>query len=338
MKVVILDTETTGFEANRNQIAQLAYLVIIDGKVKAKNFFFTVDKMDKGAENTHGFSMEKLKLLSNGKRFSHYSEEIFLDLDEAMIVCHNLQFDIPFIQNEFERIGIRINPPNTFCTMEYYTDILKLKGKYGYKWPKLTEVLDYYGISNLDISRKMNVLFGETAGAHDARWDIIATMEIYNRIGDIQNTIRKTNNNKITKDVEVNGYSKKGNILNTINVLTDNILNIIGRLFPIACIIFIILGFWESDGSSSSSPEYQEEMYIAQQEALIEDHIEEQKYQEYEDAENEFWATELYYINNGYYYHTDRNCEGLKGYENVNITYYDELLDHPELKPCNWCN
>lgn len=245
MKVVILDTETTGFEAKSNQIAQLAYLVIIDGQVKAKkNFFFTVDKMDKGAEKTHGFSIEKLKSLSEGKRFSYYAEEIFKDLDEAMIVCHNLQFDIPFIQNEFERIGVRIKPPNTFCTMVYYTDILKLKGKYGYKWPKLTEVLDYYSISHLDITRKMNVFFGETAGAHDARWDIIATMEIYNRIGDIQNTIQKTNNNKITKDVEVNKYSKKDNILNTINALTDNILNIIGTLFPIAyitCIIYIFL-------------------------------------------------------------------------------------------------
>ena len=243
MKVVILDTETTGFEANRNQIAQLAYLVIIDGKVKAKNFFFTVDKMDKGAENTHGFSMEKLKLLSNGKRFSHYAEEIFKDLDEAMIVCHNLQFDIPFIQNEFERIGVRINPPNTFCTMKYYTDILKLKGKYGYKWPKLTEVLDYYGISNLDIIKKMNIFFGETAGAHDARWDIIATMEIYNRIGDIQNTIQKTNNNKITKDVEVNKYSKKDNILNIINALIDIIFNILGMLFLFAFIPYIIYIF-----------------------------------------------------------------------------------------------
>lgn len=200
MKVVILDTETTGFEVKSNQIVQLAYLVIIDEQVKAKkNFFFTVDKMDKGAENTHGFSIEKLKSLSDGKRFYHHAREIFEDLDEAMIVCHNLQFDIPFIQNEFERIGVRIKPPNTFCTMEYYTDILKLKGKYGYKWPKLTEVLDYYSIEHIDISRKMNVFFGEASQAHDARWDIIATMEIYNRIADIQNAIEKVNN-KITKE------------------------------------------------------------------------------------------------------------------------------------------
>lgn len=205
MKVVILDTETTGFEAKSNQIAQLAYLVIIDGQVEfKKNFFFTVDKMDKGAENTHGFSIEKLKLLSEGRRFCHHAREIFEDLDEAMIVCHNLQFDIPFIQNEFERIGVRINPPNTFCTMEYYTDILKLKGKYGYKWPKLTEVLDYYNIEHMDISRKMNVFFGEASQAHDARWDIIATMEIYNRISDIKKAISKVNNNSdnniITKE------------------------------------------------------------------------------------------------------------------------------------------
>lgn len=200
MKVVILDTETTGFEAKSNQIAQLAYLVIINGQVKyKKNFFFTVDKMDKGAENTHGFSIEKLNSLSNGKRFCHHAREIFEDLDEALIVCHNLQFDIPFIQNEFERIGVRINPPKTFCTMKYYTDILKLKGKYGYKWPKLTEVLDFYSINHMDISRKMNTFFGEASQAHDARWDIIATMEIYNRIENIQNAIEKINTNKITK-------------------------------------------------------------------------------------------------------------------------------------------
>lgn len=201
MKIIILDTETTGFEAKSNQIAQLAYLVIIDGQVKAKkNFFFTVDKMDKGAEKTHHFSIEKLKSLSDGKRFSHHAREIFEDLDEAMIVCHNLQFDIPFIQNEFERIGVRIKPSNTFCTMEYYTDILKLKGKCGYKWPQLKEVLDYYSIVETDISRKMNVFFGEASQAHDARWDIIATMEIYNRISDIQNDIEKVNNDKITKE------------------------------------------------------------------------------------------------------------------------------------------
>lgn len=201
MKVVILDTETTGVEVKSNQIVQLAYLVIIDGQVEAqKNFFFTVDRMDKGAENTHGFSIEKLKSLSDGKRFSHHAREIFEDLDEAMIVCHNLQFDIPFIQNEFERIGVRIEPPNTFCTMEYYTDILKLKGKYGYKWPKLTEVLDYYSIEYIDISRKMNIFFGEASQAHDARWDVIATMEIYNRISDIQHAIEKVNTNRIAKE------------------------------------------------------------------------------------------------------------------------------------------
>lgn len=199
MKVVILDTETTGFEAKSNQIVQLAYLVIINGQVKSKkNFFFTVDKMDKGAENTHGFSIEKLKSLSNGKRFFHHAREIFEDLDESLIVCHNVQFDIPFIQNEFERIGVRINPQNTFCTMIYYTDILKLNGRNGYKWASLKEVLDYHDIDSIEIDEKMNLFFGKVSQAHDARWDIIATMEIYNRIENIQNAIEKVNN-KITK-------------------------------------------------------------------------------------------------------------------------------------------
>lgn len=101
--------------------------------------------------------------------------------------------------------------------------------------------------------------------------------------------------------------------------------------------LILILGAFNGDSSSSSPEHHQEEMYLAEQEELIESHLEEQKYQEELDAEAEFWATELYYINNGYYYHEDRNCEGLKGYDNVNITYYDELIDHQELKACNWC-
>lgn len=104
----------------------------------------------------------------------------------------------------------------------------------------------------------------------------------------------------------------------------------------VGVVLFIIFGVYSED-SSSSSPEYQEEKYLAEQEELIESHIEEQKYQEELDKEYEMWATELYFIDNGYYYHEDRNCKGLEGYDNVNIIYYDELIDHQELKACNWC-
>ncbi|MGL5716318.1 MAG: hypothetical protein ACRCX2_25085 [Paraclostridium sp.] len=44
MKVIILDTETTGFDAKSNQIAQLAYLVLFDGQVKAKKNFLTMQE------------------------------------------------------------------------------------------------------------------------------------------------------------------------------------------------------------------------------------------------------------------------------------------------------
>ncbi|MGL5716319.1 MAG: 3'-5' exonuclease [Paraclostridium sp.] len=155
-----------------------------------------------------------------------------------MIVCHNLQFDIPFIQNEFERIGVRITPTRTFCTMEYYTDILKLKGKRGYKWPKLTEVLDYYSIEHLDISRKMGIFFGEASQAHDARWDIIATMEIYNRIADIQDTLEKVRNNKITK------YKKKRYRMDKVKLI-----NILSGILLGGFILYITL----RDGDISNS-------------------------------------------------------------------------------------
>ena len=48
--------------------------------------------------------------------------------------------------------------------------------------------------------------------------------------------------------------------------------------------------------------------------------------------------TDVYFLNNGYYYHMDRNCDGLEGYDDLNQMAMIELQDYPNLKPCNWCS
>ena len=81
-----------------------------------------------------------------------------------LIICHNTDFDIKVIEADRHRSALEpLIPRVIYCTMKETTNLLKLPGKYGYKWPKLEEL---YGF-----------LFGEKlVGAHDALEDTRATL------------------------------------------------------------------------------------------------------------------------------------------------------------------
>lgn len=53
------------------------------------------------------------------------------------------------------------------------------------------------------------------------------------------------------------------------------------------------------------------------------------------DIESQFGDDEVFFIPNGYYYHSDIYCKGLKGYYDIK---YTTISDTGNLKPCNWCN
>lgn len=185
-KKIFIDTETTGLSAYSSQIAQLSYLIIEGSEiVQAKNFFFAVNRVDEGAERVHGLSKEILEKLSKGKVFKDYAEEISRDFTGKTVIGHNVDFDLGFLREELNRIGITLDIKNSFCTMHYYTDICQIgyNSYYGsYKWPKLEEVINYLGIDSKDIYNKSISLFGESKEFHDSRYDITATYEIYNKI------------------------------------------------------------------------------------------------------------------------------------------------------------
>jgi len=77
-----------------------------------------------------------------------------------LIVCHNYGFDSRVMDAAIHRSGAPgLLDREAYCTMEESTGLLKLPGKYGYKWPKLEELHKF--------------LFGEMfSGAHDALEDV----------------------------------------------------------------------------------------------------------------------------------------------------------------------
>lgn len=182
MKKIFLDTETSGFKPG--QICQLTYTITLDDKVEtAKNFFLSCEYVDPGAEKIHGFSVERLKVLSEGKTFEDIAKEVATDLQNGIFIAHNVDFDINFVRTEIERAHYPFDIAGQFCTMKYFENIIKLKGKYGkYKWPKLEETMNFLGIDSKSKGFNMSLqrLYGdEGISFHDARFDVCGLVAVY---------------------------------------------------------------------------------------------------------------------------------------------------------------
>ena len=73
------------------------------------------------------------------------------------------------------------------------------------------------------------------------------------------------------------------------------------------------------------------------------DWIDERAYEQIIDKierENEnAWEYEpIYFLTNGYYYHSSKDCKGLKGYDNIEEDIFGNISEYKNLDACNWCN
>ena len=193
-ELIFFDTETT--DLRPGEIAQLSYIVTNEAlePVKARNFYFTVDKMAEGAQRVNGLSAELLLELSSGKKFVDYHQEIHQDFSQRLLVAHNLRFDVTFLQSEFLRCGINFSNSECLCTMNYFKGICRIpdsKGKV--KNPKLEEVLRYFAITDEEVGASAIEAYGDLDFKyHDSRIDAIAVYLIYKKAaeaGHIQKSI-----------------------------------------------------------------------------------------------------------------------------------------------------
>ncbi|MDR1906447.1 MAG: 3'-5' exonuclease [Clostridiales bacterium] len=170
---IYFDTETTSLIPG--QICQLSYIIDGGGALVAKNFFFTVDSMDPGSQRIHKLSLSKLSELSQGRRFIDDADEIHTDFSGArMIIAHNFRFDYKFMAKEFERIENPFRYKNSFCTMKHFIPHCKLggTGRNMYKYPKLSELGEHFGIKEDEaIGAAADIFLIDSGELHDARYD-----------------------------------------------------------------------------------------------------------------------------------------------------------------------
>lgn len=167
---LFFDTETTGIENPR--IVQIAWAVTDENGNELRTQSFIVRpvgyEIPASATRIHGITTEVA--LRSGIEIASVLEAFSKDVvDSEIIVAHNVLFDEGVVSGEFIRAGRNETPlagKTSYCTMQSSTDFCKIKGRRGYKWPRLEE---------LHI-----LLFGETfESAHSALADVRACAKCF---------------------------------------------------------------------------------------------------------------------------------------------------------------
>lgn len=147
MRQIILDTETTGFNSDADRIIELAMVEILDGQETGKirhYYFYPQMVISEDAIEITGITN---KFLSDKPTFCEKAQDILNFIDGAVIVAHNIQFDLDFICMEMELCG--------FVFDDYYQskiDTLKLaRAKYPGKRCSLDALIEKLSLDYSDL-------------------------------------------------------------------------------------------------------------------------------------------------------------------------------------------
>ena len=179
--LLFIDTETTGkpkdWDApisdynNWPRLVEVAWIVTDENNNTITESEYIIYpkgfKIPKKAVKIHGITTKFAK--KEGNRLKAILKELKTLIKKAdFIIGHNIEFDTKILGAEFYRkdIKTKLFKRKHLCTMKLSTDFCEIPGKYGYKWPSLSELHD----------ELFNESFDE---AHNALSDIRATRNCF---------------------------------------------------------------------------------------------------------------------------------------------------------------
>lgn len=183
MRIVWIDTETTGLEITDSSVFMLAAIVTENDVVLCEKTFFLNPLSEKikyheSAGAIHGYSEDDIKsfpaeavAVADIAGFLDRAKKLWRKDDsrseKLVIAGYNVTFDIKHLQALFERNGIKLEDYFSGVIADVYVQVQKAMGNSALpvlKNKKLVTVADYL---NVDLKN-----------AHDAMADIKATREV----------------------------------------------------------------------------------------------------------------------------------------------------------------
>jgi DNA polymerase-3 subunit epsilon len=106
MRLVVLDTETTGLEAKEgHRIIEVGAIEVIARRITEHRFHHYVNPerdSDEGALAVHGLTRH---FLEDKPKFAEVADELLEFVKGAEVIIHNAAFDLEFLDAELARLG-----------------------------------------------------------------------------------------------------------------------------------------------------------------------------------------------------------------------------------------
>ena len=179
-KYIVFDVETTGLPKDYKaspklfelwpHIVQFSWIVVNKNTIE-RSYIIKPDNYIIPEESSNIHNITTIYAIQNGHILKDVLQIFKNDCNNVdFLVSHNASFDISVVLSAFyrlkENVMFLINK-KVICTMKSTTNICKLSGKYGYKYPKLEEL--YFFLFN----EKPNVVL------HNALEDSKITLKCY---------------------------------------------------------------------------------------------------------------------------------------------------------------
>lgn len=106
MREIVFDTETTGLDPTAgHRIVEIGCIEILNSIPTGQTFHFYLDPerdMPEEAFRVHGISAE---FLIGKPKFAEIAEKFLMFVGDAMLVAHNAEFDLRFVNAELAALG-----------------------------------------------------------------------------------------------------------------------------------------------------------------------------------------------------------------------------------------
>ena len=146
--MVIVDCETTGGNAIRHRIIEVAALLVEGGEI-VESWQSLCNPGRSVPENIQRLTGILPEMLREAPSFSDISDELSQLVRGRVFVAHNARFDFSFLKNEFEREGINFNP-KPLCSVKFSRLLYPQFKRHG-----LTEIIKRF---NFKISKRHRAL------------------------------------------------------------------------------------------------------------------------------------------------------------------------------------
>jgi DNA polymerase-3 subunit epsilon len=106
MRQIVLDTETTGLEAERgHRIIEIGCVELVNRRPSGRHFHRYLNperEIDEGARAVHGITRERLQA---APKFADIAADLFAFITGSELIIHNAPFDIGFIDMELALVA-----------------------------------------------------------------------------------------------------------------------------------------------------------------------------------------------------------------------------------------